>query len=34
VVPGAAVAITAVTKPDGLLEDARVGVGRDGVVPN
>jgi hypothetical protein len=32
--PGAAVAITAVTKPDGSLESARVGVGRDGVVPN
>jgi hypothetical protein len=32
--PGAAVAITAVTKPDGSLESARVGVGRDGLVPN
>ena len=32
--PGAAVAITAVTKPDGSLEATRVGVGRDGVVPN
>jgi hypothetical protein len=32
--PGAAVAITAVTKPDGSLEAARVGVGRDGLVPN
>jgi len=28
--PGVAVAITAVTKPDGSLETARVGVGRDG----
>jgi hypothetical protein len=32
--PGVAVAITAVTKPDGSLETARVGVGRDGLVPN
>ena len=32
--PGVAVAITAVTKPDGSLESARVGVGRDGLVPN
>ncbi len=32
--PGVAVAITAVTKPDGSLESARVGVGRDGFVPN
>ena len=32
--PGAAVAISAVTKPDGSLESARVGVGRDGFVPN
>ena len=32
--PGAAVAISAVTKPDGSLEAARVGVGRDGLVPN
>jgi hypothetical protein len=32
--PGAAVAVTAVTKPDGSLESARVGVGRDGLVPN
>ncbi len=32
--PGAAVAITAVTKPDGSLEATRVGVGRGGVVPN
>jgi hypothetical protein len=32
--PGVAVAITAVTKPDGSLESARVGVGRDGMVPN
>jgi hypothetical protein len=32
--PGAAVAITAVTKPDGSFESARVGVGRDGFVPN
>jgi hypothetical protein len=32
--PGAAVAISAVTKPDGSLESARVGVGRDGLVPN
>jgi hypothetical protein len=32
--PGAAVAISAVTKPDGSLEASRVGVGRDGVVPN
>jgi hypothetical protein len=31
---GVAVAITAVTKPDGSLETARVGVGRDGLVPN
>lgn len=32
--PGAAVAISAVTKPDGSLEATRVGVGRDGLVPN
>jgi len=32
--PGAAVAVTAVTKPDGSLESTRVGVGRDGFVPN
>lgn len=32
--PGASVALTAVTKPDGSLETARVGVGRDGLVPN
>ncbi|MDQ8729083.1 DUF5666 domain-containing protein [Bradyrhizobium sp. LHD-71] len=32
--PGAAVAISAVTKPDGSLEATRVGVGREGVVPN
>jgi hypothetical protein len=32
--PGAAVAVSAVTKPDGSLESARVGVGRDGLVPN
>lgn len=32
--PGAAVAISAITKPDGSLESARVGVGRDGFVPN
>jgi len=32
--PGVAVAITAVTKPDGTFETARVGVGRDGFVPN
>ena len=32
--PGAAVAISAVAKPDGSLESARVGVGRDGLVPN
>jgi hypothetical protein len=32
--PGVAVAVTAVTKPDGSLESARVGVGRDGLVPN
>jgi hypothetical protein len=32
--PGAAVAITAVTKPDGSLEATRVGVGRGDVVPN
>ena len=32
--PGVAVAITALTKPDGSLETARVGVGRDGLVPN
>jgi hypothetical protein len=32
--PGAAVAISAVTKPDGSLESSRVGVGRDGFVPN
>jgi hypothetical protein len=31
---GAAVAISAITKPDGSLESARVGVGRDGFVPN
>lgn len=31
--PGAAVVVTAVTKPDGSLESSRVGVGRD-VVPN
>lgn len=31
---GAAVAVSAVTKPDGLLESARVGVGREGLVPN
>ena len=32
--PGVAVAISAVTKPDGTFESARVGVGRDGFVPN
>ena len=32
--PGVAVALTAVTKPDGSLESARVGVGRDGLAPN
>jgi hypothetical protein len=32
--PGAAVAVSAVAKPDGSLESARVGVGRDGFVPN
>jgi len=32
--PGVAVAISAVTKPDGSLEAVRVGVGRDGFVPN
>jgi hypothetical protein len=32
--PGVAVAITAVAKPDGSFETARVGVGRDGFVPN
>lgn len=32
--PGVAVAVSAVTKPDGSLESARVGVGRDGLVPN
>jgi hypothetical protein len=32
--PGVAVAVSAVTKPDGSLESARVGVGRDGFVPN
>jgi Domain of unknown function (DUF5666) len=32
--PGAAVAVSAVTKPDGSLESSRVGVGRDGFVPN
>lgn len=32
--PGVAVAVTAATKPDGSLEAARVGVGRDGLVPN
>lgn len=31
--PGAAVIVTAVTKPDGSLESSRVGVGRD-IVPN
>lgn len=31
--PGAAVVVTAVTKPDGSLESSRVGVGRD-IVPN
>lgn len=31
---GVAVAVPAVTKPDGSLESSRVGVGRDGVVPN
>ncbi len=31
---GAAVAVPAVTKPDGSLESSRVGVGRDGIVPN
>lgn len=32
--PGAATVVSAVTKPDGSLEAARVGVGRDGFVPN
>jgi hypothetical protein len=32
--PGVAVAISAVAKPDGSFESARVGVGRDGFVPN
>jgi hypothetical protein len=32
--PGVATAISAVTKPDGSLEATRVGVGRDGFVPN
>jgi hypothetical protein len=32
--PGAPVAVTAVTKPDGSLESTRVGVGRAGFVPN
>ena len=32
--PGVAVALTATVKPDGALEAARVGVGRDGFVPN
>jgi hypothetical protein len=32
--PGVAVAISAVTKPDGSLESARVGIGREGFVPN
>lgn len=32
--PGVATAVSAVTKPDGSLESARVGVGRDGFVPN
>jgi nicotinamide mononucleotide (NMN) deamidase PncC len=32
--PGVAVAITAVAKPDGTFETARVGVGRDGFAPN
>jgi hypothetical protein len=32
--PGVAVAVSAVTKPDGSLESTRVGVGRDGFVPN
>ena len=32
--PGVAVAISAVTKPDGSLESNRVGIGRDGFVPN
>jgi hypothetical protein len=32
--PGVAVAITAVAKPDGSFETGRVGVGRDGFVPN
>ena len=32
--PGVAVAISAVAKPDGSLESARVGFGRDGFVPN
>jgi hypothetical protein len=31
---GVATATSAVTKPDGSLETARVGVGRDGFVPN
>jgi hypothetical protein len=32
--PGVAVAVSAVAKPDGTFESARVGVGRDGFVPN
>jgi len=32
--PGVAVAVSAVAKPDGSLESARVGVGRDGLMPN
>jgi len=32
--PGVATATSAVTKPDGSLEATRVGVGRDGFVPN
>jgi len=32
--PGVAVAVTAVEKTDGSLESSRVGVGRDGLVPN
>jgi len=32
--PGVAAAISAVAKPDGSLEATRVGVGRDGFVPN
>jgi hypothetical protein len=32
--PGTATATSAVTKPDGSLESARVGIGRDGFVPN